>query len=177
MSKHRRSNQSIRCPKDLRFHAGMPPNPSKNWTSFVNFLLCPNLLYILCRFKIQKSKVNIIQDTQRLIPGPTWLLTSTKLGFGELIFNFSQICILRQNGSNKMQVKTLELLLFFIVLPLLFRIILASNLFINFSLSNNFYSFTSSGFNFLDGSPGANPQIQAQELCCKQEGKTFSVGA
>ena len=138
MSKHRRSNQSIRCPKDLRFHAGMPPNPSKNWTSFVNFLLCPNLLYILCRFKIQKSKVNIIQDTQGLIPGPTWLLTSTKLGFGELIFNFSQICILRQNGSNKMQVKTLELLLFFIVLPLLFRIILASNLFINFSLSNNF---------------------------------------
>ena len=64
---------------------------------------------------------------------PTWLLTSTKFGFGELIFNFSQIYILRQNGPNKMFV--------FVALSLLFRIILASNLFINFSLSNNCQSF------------------------------------
>jgi hypothetical protein len=62
---------------------------------------------------------------------PTWLLISTKLGFGELIFNFSQLCILRQNGPIKMQEKTLELLLFFVVLPLLFRIILWHHIFLS----------------------------------------------
>ena len=34
-----------------------------------------------------------------------WLLTSTKFGFEELMFNFSQIYILRQYGTNKMFVQ------------------------------------------------------------------------
>ena len=79
-----------------------------------------NVLELECKYTpVLQIKMNIklFVDNLGFIRIIRIIQLATKFGFGELIFNFSQIYILRQNGPNKMFV--------FVALPLLFRIILA----------------------------------------------------